>query len=100
MNLTMRIERLEIPLDHPVFAGHFPGLPLLPGSLLLDWIVAAWSTPVARVSRVKFLRPVAPGDVLMLTFTPAAAGSFVHFDCLRGEDRICSGRLLPKPQRR
>ncbi len=91
----MRTEHLEIPANHPVFAGHFPGHPLLPGSLLLDLILAAYGAPVAGVTSVKFHRPVLPGDALVLTFTPAGAGPAIRFDCTRGPDTVCSGTLLP-----
>src|SRR6185369_8215966 len=36
----------EIPADHPAFAGHFPGAPLLPGAALLAEVIeAALSLP-------------------------------------------------------
>ena len=93
----MRTEHLEIPVTHPVFAGHFPGHPLLPGSLLLDLILAAYGAPVAAVTSVKFHRPVLPGDALVLTFTPAGAGPAMRFHCARGLDTVCSGTLRLDP---
>ena len=56
----------HIPADHPVFAGHFPGHPLVPGALLLDWVVervaAHWRVSAAglRIEQAKFLHPVLP----------------------------------------
>lgn len=56
----------HIPVDHPVFAGHFPGHPLVPGALLLDWVVERvavhWRVSSAglRIEQAKFLHPVSP----------------------------------------
>ena len=91
----MRTERIDIPAAHPVFAGHFPGRPLLPGSLLLDLILEVWGTPVARVASVKFHRPVLPGMALSVTFTPVGEGPAVRFRCECGGETLCAGTLLP-----
>ena len=55
----------------PVFAGHFPAHPVLPGALLLDWVVDAiqqqQGCAVVGVSQVKFLRAAEPGDTLTVS---------------------------------
>ncbi|HKX44410.1 MAG TPA: hypothetical protein VJO99_24850 [Burkholderiaceae bacterium] len=62
---------LQIAHDHPAFAGHFPGQPLLPGvSLLAHVLEAALADPqfaprigrAPRLANAKFLAPVRPGD--------------------------------------
>ncbi|RRQ24013.1 hypothetical protein D5687_04575 [Guyparkeria sp. SCN-R1] len=56
----------------PVFAGHFPGTPLLPGSMLLDWAVSAWananqhSVADCSVRHARFLAPARPDVPLQL----------------------------------
>jgi 3-hydroxymyristoyl/3-hydroxydecanoyl-(acyl carrier protein) dehydratase len=61
---------LPIPVDHPAYAGHFPGQPILPGVVILDAslrVIAEHSgrTPVRwRIVHAKFKSPVAPGESL------------------------------------
>jgi 3-hydroxyacyl-[acyl-carrier-protein] dehydratase len=56
----------------PVFAGHFPQRPLLPGVFQLEIarMAAEWvqNRPfnIREISRAKFQRPVIPGETLKL----------------------------------
>ena len=57
---TVRVD----PAD-PVFAGHYPGFPIMPGLFVLDHVRAALpGHRVIALDRVKFVRPVFPGDTL------------------------------------
>lgn len=56
----------------PVFAGHFPHRPLLPGIFQLEMarMAAEWVQhrpfSIREISRAKFQRPVIPGETLKL----------------------------------
>ena len=58
--------------NQPVFAGHFPGNPIMPGVLvlgLLKSLLAEHSgaqVQIAAIKRQKFMRPVLPGDTLCI----------------------------------
>ncbi len=68
------IREICIAADHPVFAGHFPGNPIVPGVVLIDRALteiaraAGVSMTAYRLSSVKFLSVVRPGEPLTLTF--------------------------------
>lgn len=97
-------ERITVPrhiaADHPAFAGHFPGRPLLPGALLLADVLealhgvpalAACLGPTPRVNAAKFLAPVAPGSDLVIAFRCAHGG--VDFDVHCGATQVAKGRF-------
>lgn len=107
--------QLETPLfiapDHPAFAGHFPGMPIVPGVVLLDAVIHALlptgrpaasgdgadTAPVCQISAAKFLSPVGPGENLTLLLTPGVSGS-ARFDVSCGQRKIATGTLvLPPP---
>ena len=88
------------PPDHPVFAGHFPGTPIVPGVMLLDTVLhtIAAATGVAldrcEISSVKFLGRASPGEELVIQHSLSAGGS-IRFDVVAGTRRIASGSIVP-----
>jgi 3-hydroxyacyl-[acyl-carrier-protein] dehydratase len=99
-NPTTRIA-MQIADDHPAFAGHFPGQPLLPGVLLLAQVLeAALAEPALagrlgdapRLSSAKFLSPVRPGDRIEMSFD-AISSARLGFEVRCGERLAASGQF-------
>lgn len=100
---------LHIAPDHPAFAGHFPGAPIVPGVVLLDAAVHAMLQMLRRpishdvdgggignicqISSAKFLSPVGPGETLTISCTTAASGS-TRFDISSGSRKVATGTLV------
>jgi 3-hydroxyacyl-[acyl-carrier-protein] dehydratase len=89
---------LEIPRDHPAFAGHFPRFPILPGAVLLDEALQVIERERGidltqwRLASAKFLDAVRPGDALRLEHA-APDDALIRFT-VRGKDRtVASGSL-------
>ena len=85
-----------VPADHPTFAGHFPGQPIVPGVVLLDQtLLRAGGLPEGKrwcIAQAKFLRPVGPGETLRWSFTansPLAQRFAIH----AGDAQVASGVL-------
>ncbi len=79
----------NISINEPFFQGHFPGRPIMPGVLIIEamaqtgGILALLSTPenlgnssifLLSVDKVRFRKPVVPGDQLLLELETLRSG--------------------------
>ena len=99
----MRISAtVTIPAEHPAFAGHFPGTPILPGVLLLDEMLCAIEArppaqaPQWRIASAKFLKPVTPGEPLQIEHEVLSSGS-LRFHVLSAGTLVATATFLPEP---
>ncbi len=73
---------LFIAADHPAYAGHFPGRPILPGVVLLDAALHALAAlrgleaASGEIKSAKFLSPVSPGEALRVDYAATTADVF------------------------
>jgi 3-hydroxyacyl-[acyl-carrier-protein] dehydratase len=91
----------NVSLNEPFFQGHFPGHPVMPGVLIVEALAQAGAVMAARatgfdpatqvvyfmaIDKVKFRKPVVPGDQLILEVVPLRAGAKVWK--MRGEAKV------------
>jgi 3-hydroxyacyl-[acyl-carrier-protein] dehydratase len=95
------IARKMVTANEPFFQGHFPGNPVMPGVLIVEALAQAGVLLAApqigfdsarqaiyfmAIDKVKFRKPVVPGDALVLEVTPLRKGSSVWK--MRGEAKV------------
>ena len=86
------LARKMVTLNEPFFQGHFPGNPIMPGVLIIEALAQAGALLAApqvgfdptrqaiyfmAIDKVKFRRPVVPGDALILEVVPLRKGGSV-----------------------
>jgi 3-hydroxyacyl-[acyl-carrier-protein] dehydratase len=83
----------NVTANEPFFQGHYPGKPIMPGVLIIEamaqvgGVMARLSVPGAvdkdgniffmAIDKVKFRRPVVPGDQIVFELVPIRTGSKV-----------------------
>ena len=82
----------NVTINEPFFVGHFPGHPVMPGVLIVEAMAQAGAVMAMKQSsfdpatqviyfmaldKVKFRRPVVPGDQLRLEVVPLRRGGAV-----------------------
>ncbi|MGV0949806.1 MAG: hypothetical protein ACOYB3_03980 [Azonexus sp.] len=86
------------PSDHPAFAGHFPGRPIVPGVVLLDRAILFAEDLLGRTVRkwqignAKFFSPVGPGELLIFALNVKEGGAIAIN--VRGAGRDVASCLL------
>ena len=95
------VARKMVTFNEPFFQGHFPGNPIMPGVLIIEALAQAGALLAApqigfdparhaiyfvAMDKVKFRKPVVPGDALVLEVVPLRRGGAVWK--MRGEARV------------
>src|SRR2546430_4945434 len=95
------VARRMVSRNEPHFQGHFPGHAVMPGVLILEALAQTGALFAARltafdpsrqviyfmaIDKVKFRKPVVPGDVLRLEVVPLRRGGSVWK--MRGEAKV------------
>jgi 3-hydroxyacyl-[acyl-carrier-protein] dehydratase len=98
--MTPRLHR-EIPAEDPLFAGHFPGRPILPGIAHLALAARAFpEQSIAEIRTLKLRKTVGPGEALdVLAEGPEADGT-ARFEIRRGDETVSNGTLRLGPSNR
>jgi 3-hydroxyacyl-[acyl-carrier-protein] dehydratase len=97
--------------NEPFFQGHFPGMPVMPGVLMVEALAQAGGILAARTSnydpdrqvmffmaidKVKFRKPVYPGDQLVLEVIPLRRGKIwkMQGKAMVDGEVVCSAEFL------
>ena len=92
----------NVSVNEPYFMGHFPGNPIMPGVLIIESCAQLCSLVIdsdgvkedelmvlLKVDNFKFVKPVIPGDTLVITVTKGKVlGPLTSFDAIVKVDDV------------
>uniref|UniRef100_A0A2H4ZQK8 3-hydroxyacyl-[acyl-carrier-protein] dehydratase n=1 Tax=Paulinella longichromatophora TaxID=1708747 RepID=A0A2H4ZQK8_9EUKA len=101
----------NITLNEPHFQGHFPGRPIMPGVLIVETMAQVGGLIITQmpnfpkslfvltgIDKVKFRRPVIPGDQLIITCNLISLKlqrfGKVKAEAVVEDALVCSGELM------
>lgn len=101
----------NVSFNEPFFQGHFPAMPIMPGVLIVEAMAQAGGILASRTSdfdpatqimmfmaidKVKFRKPVTPGDCLILEVVPLRRGRVwkMQGKALVDGQEVCSAEFL------
>ncbi len=86
---------VQVPEIHACYVDHFPGNPLVPGALLLKWIMAAIEQhaecKLIFIKQIKFLAAVKPADQLRVIVNVNPTNVSYAISVLVGDTSVIKG---------
>jgi 3-hydroxymyristoyl/3-hydroxydecanoyl-(acyl carrier protein) dehydratase len=81
--------------------GHFPGDPIVPGVVILDFVRDLIKqhypeSQIATISQAKFHQPLRPDQPFTITLQKTISAG-LKFECFRKADKLTSGKLTIIP---
>ena len=89
----------RIAADHPCLAGHFPGRPVVPAVVLLEFTLRAVAGALGRrvrlaaVPAVKFTNPLLPEQAFHVKLQVDEAARIARFSVATAQHELAQGRL-------
>lgn len=91
---------LLVPPELFYFDGHFPGAPILPGVVQVDWAIEfgrrllGVNGPFLRLEQIKFQKTIRPGMEVEMLLRSLPVKSAVEFKITSAADAHSSGRII------
>lgn len=87
-----------IEATHPCLSGHFPGNPIVPGVVLLNYVqqqLLLWlpDYQINTLAQAKFLHPLHPEENFSIRLSQASEHN-IKFSCSRNTELLATGSII------